>query len=127
MSEEITNPTTPNAPTAAVPPAATEERKCVYYDLLTDEEKGYYARVVKSHDLCDEITLLKVKVSYLVAHDPFNLALLVRLVLCIERLARTNHKVFQKEIDQNEMMKQNLIAVAEHYPMLKALVELKTH
>ena len=125
MSEEITNPTTPNAPTAAVPPAAAEERKCVYYDLLTDEEKGYYARVVKSHDLCDEITLLKVKVSYLVAHDPFNLALLVRLVLCIERLARTNHKVFQKEIDQNEKWDQNMLGLLSNYPMLRELAEKK--
>jgi hypothetical protein len=125
MSEEITNPTTPNAPTAAVPPAATEERKCVYYDLLTDEEKGYYARVVKSHDLCDEITLLKVKVSYLLAHDPSNLALLVRLVFCIERLARTNHKVFQKEIDQNEKWDQNMLGLLSNYPMLRELAEKK--
>ena len=122
MSEEITNTTTP---TATVLPAATEDRKCVYYDLLTDEEKGYYARVVKSHDLCDEITLLKVKVSYLVAHDPFNLALLVRLVLCIERLARTNHKVFQKEIDQNEKWDQNMLGLLSNYPMLRELAEKK--
>jgi hypothetical protein len=118
MSENTTTTTT-------VPPAAAEERKCVYYDLLTDEEKGYYSRVVKSHDLCDEITLLKVKVSYLVAHDPFNLALLVRLVLCIERLARTNHKVFQKEIDQNEKWDQNMLGLLSNYPMLRELAEKK--
>jgi hypothetical protein len=119
--------TTKTATTTTVPPAATAERKCIYYDLLTDEEKGYYERVVKSHDLCDEIILLKVKVSYLVVHDPSNLAMLARLMLCIERLARTNHKVFQKEIDLNEKMKQNLTAVAENYPWLKALVEKKLH
>src|SRR5512147_435715 len=98
MSEEMTA----TATTTAIPPASEEVKKCIYYECFNEEEKTLYDRVSKSHGLDDEITMLKIRIIYLARHDLLTMNILIRAMLCIDRLARTNQKVFQAEKDQDE-------------------------
>ena len=86
MSEELKQPIIPDDP---------DKKEGFYYSALTDEEKKEYDQVIKTEGLLDEIYLMRIKTKALAKREPNNLILLMRLVNCLERLVRTQFRLFK--------------------------------
>jgi hypothetical protein len=102
MSDEIMQNVTPQnaAPTA---PADSEKKPCLYFTAFTEEEKQLFEQARQTEGLADEITLLRLKIVSLVTRESQNIVLLLRALTCLERLCKTNKKVFKK--DEKDMTK----------------------
>ena len=96
MTDEIMqNATPPNiTPAISVDP---EKKPCLYFAAFTEEEKQLYTQACQTEGLADEITLLRLKIVSLVMREPQNIVLLLRALTCLERLCKTNKKVFKKD------------------------------
>jgi len=85
MSEKMKQTVTPD----------TGETKGFYYSALTEEEKLEYDEVVETEGLLEEIYLMRIKTKSLARREPHNLILLMRLITCLERLIRTQFRLFK--------------------------------
>jgi hypothetical protein len=85
MSEELKQNVTKDAP----------EKEGFYYSALTDEEKLEYDQVLETEGLLDEIYLIRIKTRFLIKREPNNLTMLMRLITCLERLVRTQFRLFK--------------------------------
>jgi hypothetical protein len=85
MSEEMKQTVTPN----------TGDTRGFYYSALTEEEKLEYDEVVETEGLLEEIYLMRIKTKSLARREPHNLILLMRLITCLERLVRTQFRLFK--------------------------------
>jgi len=85
MSEEMKQTVTPD----------TGETRGFYYSALTEEEKLEYDEVVETEGLLEEIYLMRIKTKSLARREPHNLILLMRLITCLERLIRTQFRLFK--------------------------------
>jgi hypothetical protein len=96
MSDEVNQTVTPQNTTPATP-----AKPNLYFVSFTDEEKQLYEQARATEGLADEITLLRLKITSLIKREPQNMVLLLRALACLERLCKTNKKVFRPE--QNDM------------------------
>ncbi len=104
MSDEIVQNVTPqNVTPNPATPADTEKKPCLYFAAFTEQEKQLYEQARETEGLADEITLLRLKIVSLVTREPQNIVLLLRALTCLERLCKTNKKVFKK--DEKDMTK----------------------
>ena len=98
MSDEIMQNVPPqNVDSPSTTPANPAEKPCLYFAAFTEEEKQLYEQARQTEGLADEITLLRLKIVSLVMREPQNIVLLLRALTCLERLCKTNKKVFKKD------------------------------
>ena len=69
----------------------------LYYYVLSEQERVFYAMARHSEGLQDEIDLLKAKIQYIQFVLPANFALLLRALSLLERLQKTQRLVFKKD------------------------------
>jgi hypothetical protein len=72
-----------------------DNEKGFYYSALTEDEKLEYDEVVETEGLLEEIYLMRIKTKSLARREPQNLVLLMRLITCLERLVRTQFRLFK--------------------------------
>jgi hypothetical protein len=118
MSEETRQNTTPGE---------SELQKCLYYVSFTEEEKSFYEQAIKAEAMEEEITLLRVRIMSLALHQPDNISLLLRALGCLDRLCRTNKKVFLHDRLDAEKIKQNTIALLKGLTIPPEFVEKPFH
>jgi|WetSurMetagenome_2_1015567.scaffolds.fasta_scaffold1523246_1 hypothetical protein len=116
MSEEIKQSATPNE---------SPVKHCLYFVSFTEEEKTFYEEAIKAEALEEEITLLRVRIMSLALHQPDNISLLLRALACLDRLCRTNKKVFQHDRLDAEKIKQNTIALFKGINLPTDFIEKK--
>ena len=121
MSEEV------NQPVATVAPGEPEKKRCVYYAAFTEEEKTFYEQVREVEALDDEIVMLRVKIFALVARDPQNMTLLLRSLMCLDRLCRTNVKDYKRDAFDLKKMQESTIALLKGHNIPVEFVEKKYH
>jgi hypothetical protein len=116
MSEEL-NP--------AVTPCETDITRCIYYASFSDDEKAFYEQARQVEALDDEIVLLRVRIMSLAMHKPDDISMLLRALTCLERLCKTNRKVFLRNQENAEKIKQNTIALFKGLNLSTELIEKK--
>ena len=92
MTEEMKQAVTPDN-TANKSDSPQAESKGFYYSVLTEEEKLEYDRAVEVDCLYDEIVLLRVKTKAMAKREPQNLIMIMRAIICLERLVRTQFRL----------------------------------
>ncbi len=81
-------------------PIPTEEEikeNGFYYYYLPEQQRVFYQVARKSEGLKEEIGLMQVKIMYIQAALPTNLALLFRAVSLLDRLINTQARLFSRE------------------------------
>jgi hypothetical protein len=126
MSDEMTPTVTPQNTTPAAP-ADPDMKQCAYYAAFTEEEKTYYEKVRDVEALDDEIVMLRVKIFALVVREPENMTLLLRSLLCLDRLCRTNIRDYKRDALDLKKMKESTIALLRNYHVPPEFVEKKFH
>jgi hypothetical protein len=109
----------------SVATAEPEKKRCIYYDAFTEEEKAFYEKVREAAALDEEIEMLRVKIYAMVFSDPRNMNILVRSLLCLDRLCRTNVRDFKRSIESAEKIKQNLREMFKGINMPLGLIDRK--
>ncbi len=112
---------------ATITPAEPEKKRCIYYDAFTEQEKAIYEQVRDADALDEEITLLRVKILSLAIREPANMTTLLRALVCLDRLCRTNVKVFKRDKLNAEKIKQNTIAMFKGINVPIEFIEKKFH
>ena len=69
----------------------------IYYYVLSEQERVFYAMARSCEGLQAEIELLEAKIMYIQAVYPANLGLLFRAISLLERLQKTQRLVFKKD------------------------------
>jgi hypothetical protein len=69
----------------------------IYYYVLSEQERVFYAMVRKSEGLQDAIELVEAKIMYIQCVYPANLGLLFRAIGLLERLQKTQRTIFKKD------------------------------
>jgi len=126
MSDEIIQ-NVPQQNVAPTAPANTDMKQCAYYAAFTEEEKTFYEKVREVEALDDEIVMLRVKIFALVVRDPENMTLLLRSLMCLDRLCRTNVKDYKRNKEDAEKIKLGTIAMLKGINVPIELVEKKFH
>ena len=98
-----------------------------YYAAFTEEEKTFYEKVRDVEALDDEIVMLRVKIFALVVREPENMTLLLRSLMCLDRLCRTNVKDYKRDSFDLKKMKESTIALLKNMSLSTGLVEKKFH
>ena len=68
-----------------------------YYSVLSDEEKVAYELAASCEGFGEEIRLVKTKLHSLLVLFPFNFNLLCRFISLLERLNKTQARLFKQE------------------------------
>jgi hypothetical protein len=118
MSEEL-NPT--------VTPTEADITRCIYYASFSDDEKAFYEQARQVEALDEEIVLLRVRIMSLAMHKPDDISMLLRALTCLERLCKTNRKVFLRDQQNEEKIKQNMIALLKGLNIPPEFVERKSY
>ena len=98
-----------------------------YYAAFTEEEKTFYEKVRDVEALDDEIVMLRVKIFALVVREPENMTLLLRSLMCLDRLCRTNVKDYKRDAFDLKKIKESTIALLKNMHLPTGLVEKKFH
>ena len=69
----------------------------IFYYVLSEQERVFYAMVRNSEGLQDAVELLEAKILYIQCVYPANLGLLFRAIGLLERLQKTQRTVFKKD------------------------------
>ena len=125
MSDEVMQNVTPQS--VAPAPADTDMKQCAYYAAFTEEEKTFYEKVRDVEALDDEIVMLRVKIFALVVREPENMTLLLRSLMCLDRLCRTNIKDYKRDAFNLKKMKESTIALLKGINVPPEFVEKKFH
>ena len=80
-----------------MPSAEDIKKNGLYYYVLSEQERVFYAMARHSEGLQDEIDLLKAKIQYIQFVFPVNFSLLLRALSLLERLQKTQRLVFKKD------------------------------
>jgi hypothetical protein len=118
MSEEIKQNTAPDESVL---------KKCLYYVSFTEEERSFYEQALLAEALEEEIVLLRVRIMSLALHQPDNISVLLRALTCLDRLCKTNKKVFGSDRINAEKIKQNTIALLKGLSIPPEFVEQKLY
>jgi len=73
------------------------EKHGYYYSVLSDEEKVAYELAASCEGFGEEIRLVKTKLHSLQVLFPFNFNMLCRLISLLERLNKTQARLFKQE------------------------------
>jgi hypothetical protein len=84
---------------------------CSYFDAFTDQEKTIFDKVRDNDALDHEIKMLRVKIYTLIMNQPDNYAMLVRLMMCLNQVSRTNVKVFKRDAVDLQKIRESTIAM----------------
>ena len=125
MSDEVMQNVTPQPVTTT--PTDPDMKQCAYYAAFTEEEKTFYEKVRDVEALDDEIVMLRVKIFALVVREPENMTLLLRSLMCLDRLCRTNVKDYKRDSFDLKKMKESTIALLKNMRLSTGLVEKKFH
>jgi hypothetical protein len=112
---------------ATITPVAPEKKRCVYYDAFTEEEKAIYEKIRDADALDEEIDLLRVKIFALAIREPNNITLLLRSLACLDRLCKTNAKVFKRDKLNAEKIKQDTLSMLKGINVPTEFIEKKFH
>jgi hypothetical protein len=126
MSDEIIQNVTPQS-VAPAAPTDPDMKQCAYYTAFTEEEKTFYEKVRDVEALDDEIVMLRVKIFALVVREPENMTLLLRSLLCLDRLCRTNIRDYKRDALDLKKMKESTIALLRNYHVPPEFIEKKFH
>ena len=125
MSDEVMQNVTPQPVTTT--PTDPDMKQCAYYAAFTEEEKTFYEKVREVEALDDEIVMLRVKIFALVVRDPENMTLLLRSLMCLDRLCRTNVKDYKRDAQDLKKMKESTIALFKGINIPTEFIEKKFH
>ncbi len=81
-----------------------------YYSVLSDEEKVAYRLAGSCEGLDEEIHLLRTRIMSMQVLQPFNFNLLGRFIGLLERLKKTQARLFKKEPDADSEKKLDKIS-----------------
>jgi hypothetical protein len=126
MSDEVIQNVPPQN-VAPATPTESEKKACFYFSAFTEDEKLEYDRARESEGLDDEIILLKVKIKSLVKREPENISLLIRALTCLDRLSKTNKKVFKRGQLDAAKIRENTIALFKGINVPTEFIEKKFH
>jgi len=73
------------------------EKHGYYYPVLSDEEKIAYELAASCEGFVEEIRLLKTKIMSIQVLHPLNFNLLARFIGLLERLVKTQARLFKQE------------------------------
>jgi hypothetical protein len=118
MSEELNRTVTPNEP---------DIKRCIYYASFSEDEKNFYEQARQVEALDEEIVLLRVRIMSLSMHKPDDISMLLRALTCLDRLSKTNRKVFLRDQENAEKIKQNMITLLKGLNVPPEFVERKFH
>jgi len=71
--------------------------------------------------------MLRVNIFALVVREPENMTLLLRSLMCLDRLCRTNVKDYKRDSFDLKKMKESTIALLKNMRLSTGLVEKKFH
>ena len=108
-------------------PTETEKKTCFYFSAFTEDEKLEYDRACESEGLDDEIILLKIKTKSLAKREPENMSLLIRALTCLDRLSKTNKKVFKRGQGDLEKIRQSTIQLFKGVDIPPEYIEKRFH
>ena len=69
----------------------------IFYWVLSEQERVFYAMVRNSEGLKDVMELVEAKILYIMCVYPANIGLLLRAVHTLERLQKTQRLVFKED------------------------------
>jgi hypothetical protein len=116
-----------NQSVAGIPPTPSPKKVCIYFEIFSDEEKLFYEQARQVEALDDKIVLLRVRIMSLSMHKPDDISMLLRALICLDRLCKTNRKVFLRDQENAEKIKQNTIALLKGLNIPPEFVEKKFH
>ena len=120
---ELVNQTAPSV----APTPAEMMKSCFYFAAFTDEEKHLYEQARRVDALDEELVLLRVKIFALVSREPNNMSMLLRSLMCLNQLSRTNVKVFKRNAFNAEKQKQGTLELLRGIHVPIELVEKDSH
>lgn len=81
----------------------TARKHGFYYSVLGEQERIDYI-VARAHDDEDEIALLRAQIKAMLALNPYNFPVFVRLVSLLDRI-RTSRRAASKHMDKSEQIR----------------------
>jgi hypothetical protein len=69
----------------------------IFYYVLSEQERVFYAMVRNSEGLKDVMELVEAKILYIMCVYPANIGLLLRAIHTLERLQKTQRLVFKED------------------------------
>ena len=124
MYDEMNHNDTPTASPGLLFPMPSKEdikKNGLYYYVLSEQERVFYAMARNSEGLQPEIELLQAKIMYIEYVFPANIVLLLRAVSLLERLQKTQKLVFKK--DDSSQLETALENVFTRLNIPRALME----
>ncbi len=116
-----------NQSVAGISPTPSPKKVCIYFDIFSDEEKLFYERARQAEALDEEITMLRVRIYSMALHEPKNMTMLIRALLCLNQLCRTNTKNYKRDSFDLEKIQANTIAMLKGINVPVEYVEGKFH
>ena len=114
ITVSATNEPQPSFESRRATAAEINEEHGYYYSMLSDDDKIQYELAAKEVGLGEEIKLLKTKICSMQLLQPLNFALLGRFVQLLERLKRTQDRLFNQEREADT--EKNLDSVSHKLP-----------
>jgi hypothetical protein len=81
-----------------------------YYSVLSDEDKIAYEMAARQEGLSEEIKLVRTRIFSMQALFPFNFNMFARFIGLLERLVRTNARLFHQEHEADSEKKTDTIS-----------------
>ncbi len=72
----------------------------LYYSFLSERERAFYKAARKTEGLREEIAMMRLKIADIHVNDPLNLAMIIRAMSLLERLIKTQYRLFATELER---------------------------